>query len=174
MTKFLYKWIICFCIVIVLVGCFPERNLVDTLNEKLELIDVEDIRTRVGFFRGLWHGIISPVSFVISLLTDNVSLYEVYNNGGWYDFGFVLGSGILFGGGMFGSRHSSQKKKKESWSGYEVKEEETGASVESEGGRASVHFEYEPKKKKSSNSKEASSSEKPPKSDEEKPSSDQA
>ena len=26
-------------------------------------------------------------------------MYAVNNNGGWYDFGFVLGAGILFGGG---------------------------------------------------------------------------
>jgi len=28
-----------------------------------------------------------------------VNFYEVHNNGGWYNFGFVLGAGILFGGG---------------------------------------------------------------------------
>lgn len=57
-----------------------------------------------GFLMGLWHGIISPVTFVISLFTDKISLYEVHNNGGWYDFGFVLGAGILFGGGSRASR----------------------------------------------------------------------
>lgn len=51
-----------------------------------------------GFLLGLWHGIIAPVTFIISLFTDNISLYEVHNNGGWYDFGFVFGAGILFGG----------------------------------------------------------------------------
>lgn len=57
-----------------------------------------------GFFLGWWHGIIVPVTFVISLFTDNVNIYEVHNNGNWYDFGFALGAGILFGGGIFGSR----------------------------------------------------------------------
>lgn len=52
-----------------------------------------------GFWLGLWHGIIAPATFLISLFTDNVNLYEVHNNGNWYDFGFVLGAGILFGGG---------------------------------------------------------------------------
>jgi len=59
-----------------------------------------------GFWMGLWHGVIAPVTFVISLFTDNVNLYEVHNNGNWYDFGFVLGAGILFGGGGLGSRKS--------------------------------------------------------------------
>jgi hypothetical protein len=57
-----------------------------------------------GFLFGLWHGFISPVTFIISLFTDNVNLYEVHNNGNWYDFGFVLGAGILFGGGAGGAR----------------------------------------------------------------------
>lgn len=59
-----------------------------------------------GFWQGLWHGFIAPVTFVISLFTDNVSLYEVHNSGNWYDFGFVLGAGILFGGGGAGARRS--------------------------------------------------------------------
>jgi choline-glycine betaine transporter len=57
-----------------------------------------------GFLLGLWHGIIAPVTFIISLFTDNVNLYEVHNNGNWYDFGFVVGAGILFGGGFAGRR----------------------------------------------------------------------
>ena len=52
-----------------------------------------------GFWGGLWHGIIAPVSFVFSLFMDGVAMYAVNNTGGWYDFGFVLGAGILFGGG---------------------------------------------------------------------------
>jgi hypothetical protein len=57
-----------------------------------------------GFLLGLWQGIISPITFVISLFSDNINIYEVHNNGNWYDFGFVLGAGILFGGGFLGSR----------------------------------------------------------------------
>jgi len=59
-----------------------------------------------GFLGGLWHGIIAPVSFFVSLFSDSIAMYEVNNNGGWYDFGFVLGAGILFGGG---SRASKRK-----------------------------------------------------------------
>lgn len=57
-----------------------------------------------GFWLGLWQGIIAPVTFVISLFTDNVNIYEVHNNGNWYDFGFVIGAGILFGGGGLAGR----------------------------------------------------------------------
>lgn len=51
-----------------------------------------------GFWLGLWHGIIAPVTFVVSLFVDTVNVYEVHNSGNWYDFGFVVGAGILFGG----------------------------------------------------------------------------
>lgn len=57
-----------------------------------------------GFWLGLWQGIIAPITFIISLFTNEVNIYEVNNNGNWYDFGFVIGAGILFGGGIFGSR----------------------------------------------------------------------
>ncbi|MBX7241174.1 MAG: hypothetical protein K1X92_05440 [Bacteroidia bacterium] len=57
-----------------------------------------------GFLNGLWHGFISPVTFILSLFMDNISMYEVNNNGGWYNFGFVLGAGILGGGSARASR----------------------------------------------------------------------
>lgn len=71
-------------------------------NPEVGIADVDG--TLAGFWLGLWHGIIAPVTFIISLFTDDVSIYAVNNSGGWYDFGFVLGAGILFGGGFFGSR----------------------------------------------------------------------
>jgi hypothetical protein len=57
-----------------------------------------------GFFLGLWHGFISPVTFIISLFTRNVRLYEVHNNGSWYNFGFVLGAGLFLSGGILGRK----------------------------------------------------------------------
>lgn len=54
-------------------------------------------REPVGFWYGVWHGIICPVSFIISLFDSDVAIYAIYNTGSWYDFGFVLGAGILFG-----------------------------------------------------------------------------
>lgn len=40
---------------------------------------------------GLWHGIIAPVTLVISFFNSNVQMYEVYNAGSEYDLGFLLG-----------------------------------------------------------------------------------
>ena len=48
-----------------------------------------------GFWLGLWHGLILPVTFVVSLFSDTVGIYEVDNNGHFYDLGFLLGAGGL-------------------------------------------------------------------------------
>ena len=48
-----------------------------------------------GFWRGLWHGIIAPIAFVVSLFTDAVRVYAVPNGGRWYDFGFMIGIGAF-------------------------------------------------------------------------------
>lgn len=48
-----------------------------------------------GFWSGLWHGIISPISFFGSLFSDDIAMYAVNNSGSWYDFGFWLGMSSL-------------------------------------------------------------------------------
>ena len=48
----------------------------------------------VGFWYGLWHGFTLPISFLGSLIWDDIAIYAIYNTGGWYDFGFFLGAGI--------------------------------------------------------------------------------
>ena len=56
-----------------------------------------------GFWLGLWHGLISPISFLVSLFNDGVNIYEVDNNGNWYNFGFMLGVSTVFSGSGRGS-----------------------------------------------------------------------
>jgi hypothetical protein len=46
-----------------------------------------------GFWVGLWHGIIAPLLFWVSLLVPGVRIYETNNKGRRYDFGFLLGVG---------------------------------------------------------------------------------
>jgi hypothetical protein len=55
--------------------------------------------TPAGFWAGLWHGLISPITFLVSLLSPNVRIYETNNRGRWYDFGFIIGVSGAFGGG---------------------------------------------------------------------------
>ncbi len=51
-----------------------------------------------GFWLGLWHGAIAPITLVISLFSDTINVYDVHNNGNWYDFGFVFGVVAIAGG----------------------------------------------------------------------------
>ena len=76
------------------------------INPAVDMPDVDG--TTAGFWSGLWHGIIAPVTFIISLFTDNVNVYEVFNTGNWYDFGFIMGVSIIFGGCIGGAK---RKKK---------------------------------------------------------------
>ena len=51
-----------------------------------------------GFWAGLWHGMIAPITFLVSLFNNGVSIYETNNNGRWYEFGFLLAMGGQAGG----------------------------------------------------------------------------
>ncbi|MEX0649290.1 MAG: hypothetical protein WEA56_00100 [Balneolaceae bacterium] len=53
----------------------------------------------VGFWYGLLHGFILPFSFIVSLFDPDVAIYAIYNNGAWYNFGFIMGATMVFGGG---------------------------------------------------------------------------
>jgi len=48
-----------------------------------------------GFFGGVWHGFVLPISWLGSLLMDDVAIYAYNNNGGWYDFGFAIGAYLI-------------------------------------------------------------------------------
>ncbi|MDC7224684.1 MAG: hypothetical protein PQJ60_13145 [Spirochaetales bacterium] len=61
-----------------------------------------------NFLWGIWHGWVAPFSLLFSIIQKNITIYEVYNTGFWYDLGFYMG---ILGG--FGSLSLSRKKKKE-------------------------------------------------------------
>ena len=51
-----------------------------------------------GFWNGLLHGAVAPIAFVVSLFDDDVRMYAFPNSGRWYDFGFLLGFLVIWGG----------------------------------------------------------------------------
>jgi len=87
------KLIILISIVLLTTGCAETVSF-------SQAIDIEP----VGFWYGLWHGMIAPFAWVISLFSDSTSIYAIYNSGGWYDFGFMLGIGTLGGSSASASR----------------------------------------------------------------------
>lgn len=77
-------------LLLTLAGCAAKPN---------DLVNTPDAGGKVaGFWQGLWHGIISPVTFIISLFNKSITIYEAHNNGNWYNFGFMVGMSIIFGG----------------------------------------------------------------------------
>ena len=58
-------------------GCFPG----DGVNTPNHL---------AGFFWGVWHGWIAPISLIYSLFNHNIGIYEVNNNGFLYNLGFYM------------------------------------------------------------------------------------
>ncbi len=89
-----------FILTLFLVSCAPGQN---------SLTGTPAANTNIaGFWMGLWHGIIAPVTFIISLFNHYVNVYEVHNNGGWYNFGFILGLCISLGGAGTRARKSNR------------------------------------------------------------------
>ena len=86
------------CVVVLVVvtfgGCFPGGGSYSA-------------QAPAGFFSGVWHGWIAPVSLIVGLFTDGVRVYEPNNIGWWYDLGFYVA--VIAG---FGSIALSRKKKK--------------------------------------------------------------
>lgn len=81
--------------IFLLTGCVEYVNVQGCINDE-----------PVGFWYGLWHGIIAPIDLIAMLFNDKYAVFATNNNGAWYAFGFILGSG---GWGVLGS--NSKKKK---------------------------------------------------------------
>jgi len=56
--------------------------------------------TPASFLAGVWHGLICPISFLISVVDPDVRIYETKNDGRIYDVGFLLGASVVLGGGV--------------------------------------------------------------------------
>jgi len=95
-----------FALLLVMVaGCAPGSSIqVNTPDSTIQLsapgpnplVNQPDANGRVArAVAGLWHGIIAPVTLVISFFNSDVHMYEVHNAGSEYDLGFLLGLAIV-------------------------------------------------------------------------------
>jgi hypothetical protein len=62
-----------------------------------------------GFWFGLWHGFIAPITFFISLFPNDLRIYAYPNADLWYDLGFMLGISGFSGGIFAGSRRRNKE-----------------------------------------------------------------
>jgi hypothetical protein len=97
LTKLAFFILFAFIILAVFSGC-----------AKREVVDACLQGHKYGFWGGLWHGIIAPIDFVAMLIDNKYTMYAQNNNGAWYAFGFLLGSG---GWGFLGGKGISRKHK---------------------------------------------------------------
>lgn len=61
-----------------------------------------------NFWAGLWHGLIIVITFIVSLFTKDVGVYESNNVGWGYNLGFLLGCMISLGSG---ARSATRRRK---------------------------------------------------------------
>ena len=90
------KQLICILVLTVLVsfaGCVPGDGKHTEANP-------------AGFFWGIWHGWIAPISLIWGLFDSAIRLYEPHNTGWWYDAGFYIAVISGFGGISLSRRKS--------------------------------------------------------------------
>lgn len=61
-----------------------------------------------GFFSGIWHGWLAPLSLILSL-GGSIEFYESTNTGWWYNFGFYIAIISGFGGVSLSRRKRKNK-----------------------------------------------------------------
>ena len=96
MKPFLTLLVLVLLLLSILAGCAPGPN-----QSKGTASEHDGV---AGFWLGLWQGLIAPFVFVASLFKSDISIYEVHNNGGWYNLGYLFGLACLFGGGNRAAR----------------------------------------------------------------------
>jgi hypothetical protein len=88
----------------VLTACGPSSVQVTTPDATMQLSapgpnplvnqpDGAGLVARAG--AGLWHGLIAPVTLILSFFNSDVHMYEVHNAGSEYDLGFLLGVTVV-------------------------------------------------------------------------------
>lgn len=70
------------CLLFLLSGCIPHRTA---------------SADAAGFFTGIWHGWIAPISLILSFF-GNYQIYEAHNTGFPYNLGFYMAIISGFGG----------------------------------------------------------------------------
>jgi hypothetical protein len=83
-------------IVLTLAGCFPGTGHYQQSDP-------------AGFFSGVWHGWIAPLTLILGIFDNTIRIYEPFNTGWWYDLGFYIA--VIGGfGGIALTRKKLQKK----------------------------------------------------------------
>ena len=83
--KKIFLSILIIVLITFLAGCLPDIST-----------DLQE--SQAGFFLGIWHGWIAPVSLIASIFNKDITIFESNNTGFWYGFGFYIAIIGGFGG----------------------------------------------------------------------------
>jgi hypothetical protein len=86
------RWFCGLVLLLAVGGCLPGDGMSNELDP-------------AGFFSGIWHGWISPIALVIGFFSPDIRIYEAYNTGWWYEFGYYMAIISGFGGLSFVRRN---------------------------------------------------------------------
>jgi len=85
MTRRISAFLLPALLIPLLAGCFPGGGTSTPADP-------------AGFFTGIWHGWIAPLSLIWGIFDHSIRLYEPNNTGWWYDLGFYVAVISGFGG----------------------------------------------------------------------------
>ncbi len=113
LRKGTFALIVVVIVLLILTGCAPGDYRWD-----------QDITpgSEAGFWAGIWHGLIIIITFIISLFTDKVGIYELNNTGWPYNLGFIIGLLISLGGGSQGMKIKKKRRKAKKFNWDEIAE----------------------------------------------------
>lgn len=94
------RWILIVVVltgVILMTGCLP--------------MDGTHSENPAGFFWGIWHGWMAPISLIMGLLNQTTRIYEPNNVGWLYDLGFYAAVISGFGGFSLSRKRADRREK---------------------------------------------------------------
>lgn len=100
MKKKSYLLLLIVILVLIFINCAPGN---DKWNQEI------NPGNKAGFWAGIWHGAIIIITFIISLFTNDVGVYEINNTGWPYNLGFIIGLNISIGGMFSGGKRKRCK-----------------------------------------------------------------
>lgn len=100
MTRYILIFSLCVIASTSFGGCFPGNGVYTN-------------DSPAGFFSGIWHGWIAPISLTTGFFNDEIRIYETNNTGWWYDFGYYIAVISGFGGIAFFRKRGKKGSKPE-------------------------------------------------------------
>ena len=82
--------------IIILTGCVPGDK-------------TSTLENPAGFFWGVWHGWLAPISLIVGFFNRDIRIYEVFNKGWTYDLGYYIA--VISGFGSVALKRREKKKK---------------------------------------------------------------